>query len=542
MGKERSGFARLPFRTDALVRGLSAVLRAQPARAPTIRSRLVLVVLACVVPVSIMAAALIGYQYQRERDQLMHDSIATARAMALALDRDLTSVESALFALATSPHLRVDDLAAFDGQARQALRDQHFDNVVLSDAAGVQRINTLRPFGTPPPAPSRQPLAKRVFENGRPLVSDLIVGPVTGRQLVVVAVPVRRGDAVVYSLSAGIFPERLAKVLTQQRLPPQWIGAILDSQGTIVARTHEMDRFIGSKGSPQLVRRIAEVYEDALETTTAEGIPVISVFHRSEMSRWTVAIGIPTRSLTSALWQSIGWLVVVMVLVLAGSLGLGWAVGGRVARSVQALTRPALALGFGEAVNVPPLGLRETNEVAAALTRASRRLLQAEHQAQHDALTGLANRGLFATIVNDRIALCRRTGSPLAVLYIDLDGFKIVNDHHGHAVGDELLRAVAARLKSGLRSSDVAARLGGDEFAALLFETSAQAAGAVASKLIDSISQPYQLGAHEVTLSASIGVAGYPESGTNCEQLLQRADEAMYRAKVAGKRRYDASA
>jgi len=541
MGKERSGFAKLPFRTDTLVRGLSAVLRLRAARAPTIRSRLVLVVLACVVPVSLMAAALIGYQYQRERDQLVHDSIATARAMALALDRDLTSVESALFALATSPYLRSDDLAAFDGQARQALRNQHFDNVVLSDANGVQRLNTLRPFGTPPPAPARQPLAQRVFESGRPLVSDLIFGPVTGRQLVVVAVPVRRGDTVVYSLSAGIFPERLAKVLTQQRLPLQWIGVIFDSQGTIVARTHEMDRFLGSKGPPQLVRRIAEVYEDALETTV-DGIPVISAFHRSEMSRWTVAIGIPTRSLTSALWQSIGWLIAVMVLVLAGSLGLAWAVGGRVARSVQALTRPALALGFGEAVNVPPLGLRETNEVAAALTRASRRLLQAEHQAQHDALTGLANRGLFATIVNDRIALCRRTGSPLAVLYIDLDGFKIVNDHHGHAVGDELLRAVAARLKSGLRSSDVAARLGGDEFAALLFETSAQAAGAVASKLIDSVSQPYQVGGREITLSASIGVAGHPEAGTNCEQLLQRADEAMYRAKVAGKRRYDASA
>jgi diguanylate cyclase (GGDEF)-like protein len=507
--------------------------------APTIRSRLALVVVSCVVPATLMAAALIGYQYQRERDQLVHDSIATARAMALAVDRDLASVEAALFALATSPHLRSDDLAAFDAQARQALRDQRFDNVVLSDVHGVQRINTLRPFGTAPPPPPREPLARRVFESGRPLVSDLIVGPVTGRHLVVVAVPVRRGDVVVYALSAGIFPERFAKVLTLQRLPPQWIGTIFDRRGTIVARTHEMERFLGHKGSAELVHRIAAVPEDAIETTAADGVEMISVFHRSDRSHWTVAIGIPTLTLARTLWPSIAWLVLMMALVLAASLALAWTIGGRVARAVQALTQPALALGFGEAVNVPPLGLREADEVAAALTRASRRLLQAQHAARHDALTDLANRALFATLVNDRIELCRRSGNPLTVLYIDLDGFKSVNDLYGHAVGDELLRAAATRLKEALRGSDVAARLGGDEFAAMLFDTAVPAASAVAAKLIDSLSLPYRIDGREIAVSASIGVAGYPDSGSTCDQLVQRADEAMYRAKVAGKRRYE---
>jgi diguanylate cyclase (GGDEF)-like protein len=256
-----------------------------------------------------------------------------------------------------------------------------------------------------------------------------------------------------------------------------------------------------------------------------------------------VAIGIPLRNVQGLLWQSIVWLVLATSLVLAASLGVAWAVGGRVARSVQALTRPALALGFGQAANVPPLGLREADEVAAALERASHRLLQAEHAAQHDVLTDLANRALFATLVDDRIALCRRTGGRLAVLYIDLDGFKAVNDQHGHAVGDELLRAVSMRLRTLLRQSDVAARLGGDEFAALLFDIATPAAAAsVAAKLVDALSQPYETGTLQIAMSASVGVANYPEAGTSCEQLLQRADEAMYRAKVAGKRRHDASA
>jgi diguanylate cyclase (GGDEF)-like protein len=163
-------------------------------------------------------------------------------------------------------------------------------------------------------------------------------------------------------------------------------------------------------------------------------------------------------------------------------------------------------------------------------------LQQAQHRGHHDALTGLANRALFDEIVDHDLAICGRTEAPLAVLYADLDGFKAVNDAYGHATGDELLRAVAARLKNGIRSSDLAARLGGDEFAIVLVNTDMEAAATVAGKLADSVSMPYPIGQLTIEISASIGVAGYPGSGTSSEALLHSADEAMYKAKSSRKR------
>jgi diguanylate cyclase (GGDEF)-like protein len=164
-------------------------------------------------------------------------------------------------------------------------------------------------------------------------------------------------------------------------------------------------------------------------------------------------------------------------------------------------------------------------------------LMAAQHRANHDGLTGLANRSLFETMLAHQVAVCSRNHTNLSIFYIDLDGFKLVNDAHGHATGDEVLRAVATRLKNAIRKSDVAARLGGDEFAVMV-HAGLESAQRVAAKLIDSLSMPYPIGSLNVDISASIGIAAYPESGTTGEALSLRADEAMYKAKAAGKRGY----
>ncbi len=168
----------------------------------------------------------------------------------------------------------------------------------------------------------------------------------------------------------------------------------------------------------------------------------------------------------------------------------------------------------------------------AALT-----IQQTQSDAQHDALTGLPNRMLFHLSVNQQLAIARRNKSEPSLLFIELDGFKAITASHGHAVGDQLLQAVARRIADATRDSDIAARLGGDEFAVALIQTGVEPALAFAHALIAIISEPYRIGEIEARISASIGVAGYPASACEIDTLLKQADHAMYSAKSAGKRR-----
>ncbi len=509
--------------------------------APTIRSKLVLLVMACVVPAALMAVLLITHDYQRARDQLLLNSLSTARAMISVVDRDFASIESSLITLATSPYLASNDLRAFYNQAQDVLknqRDQDGINIVLSDSQGNQYLNTHQPYGSPLPPHTEIIRLEELFKDEQPVISDLFFGTVSKQNLFAITVPVPGQREPRYSLSAGVLPERMDKLLQQQHVPEGWIAAIFDSSGTIVARTGNRPELIGKKGVPEIVNRMRTTDEDMFESVTYDGTAVQTVFSRSKISNWSLAIGIPTQDIMHELRNTLFLLILATIILLACSVAAAWLIGGRIADSIHGLTGPALALGAGKLVTVPPLHLREADEVGNSLARASEMLHQAQHQANHDVLTGLANRALFHEIVSQQLALCERNNSVLSILYIDLDGFKAVNDKYGHEAGDKLLRAVATRLKTNSRHSDVVARLGGDEFAMVMVGATMDNARFVAEKMVEAISAPYVLDDTLTShISASIGVATYPESGTTSEGLLHRADGAMYKAKNLGRRR-----
>jgi len=161
---------------------------------------------------------------------------------------------------------------------------------------------------------------------------------------------------------------------------------------------------------------------------------------------------------------------------------------------------------------------------------------QLEYQAYYDALTGLPNRLLFRDRVINAIAQARRNRRGLAVMYLDLDHFKLVNDSLGHSLGDALLSEVAARLQSCVRASDTISRLGGDEFTILLIDTSStEAIAGVARKILQSLAHPFRVEGHELFVTASIGISIFPGDGDEVENLLKSADSAMYRAKELGR-------
>jgi diguanylate cyclase (GGDEF)-like protein len=482
-----------------------------------------------------MVAGLIAYNYHQDRKQLVQVSIATVRAMVAAVDKDLAGVKTALLTLATSPHLTSNDLSAFYEQAQEVLQIQEANNILLIDPTFQQRLNTLRPFGSDLPSITN-PAIQSVFKTGRPVVTDLYLGAVAKQPIIAIAVPIFRNGKVVHVLAAAILSQRLSGLLNQQRFTEGWVGAILDGTGTIVGRTRQAERFVGTRASPDLIARMAEVAEGSLDSTTVDGVPVISMFARSTLPDWKVVIGIPSKILINEVLFTLWWLVAGVLLLVVSSLALAWAIGSTISNSIHQLAAPALALGSGEAVTVPSLRLLETNEVGSALTRASRMLMASQHRANHDPLTGLANRALFDEILDHQLAICKRTKAPLSLVCIDLDGFKPVNDVHGHATGDELLCMVAARIRESIRASDLAARLGGDEFAVILLHAGLENSQTVAAKLKKILSAPYTIGPLSIVISASVGVAGYPEEGTSSEALAAHADRAMYAAKAAGRR------
>lgn len=164
---------------------------------------------------------------------------------------------------------------------------------------------------------------------------------------------------------------------------------------------------------------------------------------------------------------------------------------------------------------------------------------RARYSASYDSLTKLPNRALFRERLEHEVRHAARTGLPLALLFVDLDGFKEVNDRYGHAAGDLLLQQVARRLQACVRDTDTVARLGGDEFTLILTDvTLPPFVETLTMEVLNDLAQPFDVGEGQACISASIGIAMHPADGDSAEALLRNADKAMYLAKQGGRNRY----
>jgi len=187
---------------------------------------------------------------------------------------------------------------------------------------------------------------------------------------------------------------------------------------------------------------------------------------------------------------------------------------------------------------------RETCEEVVLRKNREHELIQVQetltHRATHDVLTGLANRTLLTDRLHQSIVQVKRRGQLLAVAYIDLDGFKAINDHYGHGVGDQLLIILASRMEQALREGDTIARFGGDEFIAVLTDLdNTEDSIPILKRLLDAAAQAVHIGDYVIQPSGSIGVTFYPQAETeDADQLVRQADQALYQAKLKGKNQY----
>lgn len=413
-------------------------------RIPSIRSSLVKLVAACLIPAIVMAAVLLYDDYQRSRARLVSESLDAARALMLAVDAEFLGAERTLRALSTSPSISHRDFAAFHAQGAGLLTDSNINNIVLIEPGGQQLVNTATPFGSPLPKAPGLSQFESVLASGRANTSNLFIGPVLNRPVVRVVVPVRNGAEFTHYLMGVMLPAYFQKLLLARRFGADRIAVIADASGTVVARTHEIDRFIGKKVAPGLLQRLNNENENTFELVSLEGIPVLTVFVRSATTRWTVAIGTPVESLTAEMRRSFWLLSGLAALLMMSALGIAWVMGGRIARSIQALSSPALALalGGGKAVALPELAIREANEVGKAIVKASVLLAEADV-----ALRGSEAR-MRGIVESAKDAILTVDGDQRIVLY-NLAAEKMFGWPAAQMLGERLDKLMPARFRAG---------------------------------------------------------------------------------------------
>jgi signal transduction histidine kinase len=348
------------------------------------RTLLLWLALACWLPAVVGTIVLFVHMYQDGRAQLEKTTIATARALTQIVDAELMRAQAVALALSTSNFLSNNDFAAFHDRASVLLQTTGIGmNVVLSDENGRQIVNTLRPFGEPLPLRANMEQVRRVFASGKPSISDIFISRVTGSPVMAIYVPVRSNEKIVYVLGIGIAPQQFNQILLKQHLPPDWITSVFDRNGTIAGRTHDADKFVGKKGTPEVMQRMLATDEGALEALSREGVPVIVHYSRSPLSQWSVGIGIARQSLEAQLMRTVYLLGLGIALLFGISAALAWFLGGRISRSVRALTAPAIALEAGKTPAIAQVYFREADDVAQAMARTAQVLLARTH-AQND--------------------------------------------------------------------------------------------------------------------------------------------------------------
>ncbi|MES2940034.1 MAG: ATP-binding protein [Pseudomonadota bacterium] len=357
-----------------------------------IRSRLLLLVLAVLIPAVLGAAIAAAYIYDEEQ-QFHHTSMReAARAMALALDREMARREAVLRTLTASFSLRAGDLERFHDVARRVAQDSGY-TIILSDLQGRQLLHTGKPYGAPlgTMLPMEREFRAR-FGNEPTLISD-VYGPPTGQgpYYFAVELPVRRDGQVAQFLTLSSSTAQLQALLTQQHLPARWHATIVDSAGVLAARSEDADKFVGKPVRPELLRKIRANEEGFHEGSTLASVAATAFFSRAPRSHWTFLVSVPDSMLHGPARRAIALLSAITLLLLGLGLVTAIMVARRIARPIESLREAAERLGRNEPVAAQASGTLELDAVQEALVQASERLRGSQAELERrvrDALAG----------------------------------------------------------------------------------------------------------------------------------------------------------
>jgi signal transduction histidine kinase len=344
-------------------------------RHSSIRRQLTCLVIACVLPVWLIAGLLVRHEYYSKLEEVNRDMLATARAFTMVVDRELASVQASLLALATSPSFRNGDFKDIHRQTLELLKTHPGADIIVSDITGQQLVNSFSPAGSSLPKRNNPEVVRNIFSAGKPVVSNLFYGAITKRPLIAIDVPVFLDGKVIYDLSMTFSSDRLAAVLPSENAHQGWFCSVLDGTGVIVARTRNPEQYVGKRSSVSLRRILASSKEGAATAKNIEGVPVWAAFCKSSMSNWAVIFGVPKAILMNEIYQWLGWSIIGATTISLFGIVLALWIADKIATAIQSLVSPALAIGRGESVTaIAVQSSKETVEVAEALVYASRLL------------------------------------------------------------------------------------------------------------------------------------------------------------------------
>ncbi|KQX01131.1 hypothetical protein ASC94_00280 [Massilia sp. Root418] len=452
------------------------------AKLPSIRSQIALLVLACALPSVLGLGVLLQHFYQREQLQVQHEALATARALASAVDHDIGKAEAAALALASSPSLDHGDLAAFAAQAGTQLRAAlPVQRILLNGTDGrvLLTVGAASPAPAAAAAAAAAPETEAAAQSGPatpqapaaaagggdtdatrpanaarfaaaiaqrgPALSVLPRSGLPHQPDVAVDVPVQRGGKTLYVLTAVLEPRLLADAAAAQRLSPLWLIALIGPDGVIVDRNKDPERFVGTRISDQSREVLQGSGEGARLTQSRDGVPVFAGLSLLPGRQWAVGVGMPEhQAMRDAALPSVPLVAGAVGMLLLVGIVLAWLMGGQIARSIASLTHPARALAGGEAMKLPHMTFREADEVAQALAqvevdiqrhRHELQTLVAERTAQLEASKALLENvyasapvGLSFVDLNLRIVMINE--------YLAAINSKPVSEHIGRHFGD----------------------------------------------------------------------------------------------------------
>jgi PAS domain S-box-containing protein len=338
----------------------------------SLRTWFLLLVLGTLGPLLVLTAvtfAWIARSSQVTRDQT---HLEAARALAVAVDGEVRAWKATLNSLATSTALGRRDFAAFYEEAR-AVGAAHDGWVVLTDRSQQQRVNTLRPYGEA--LPKSGSIFQQIFVERQPVVSDLFVGAVAQRHIISVAVPVFRGNEVMFTLDLAVTPERLSALLLGDKPPATWVRAVIDSHGRIVAHSRDTDQRVGQMSAEWFRAAIAAAPAGILTGESTLGGRYRTAFQRMQEAPWTVSLAIPMAEVEEAWrWPLLGFTGIALTLVAVAAI-VATQFGRRIAKPIRALAGDAEALLRGEAVPMGPVSpVREIRGLQSALGDASEKV------------------------------------------------------------------------------------------------------------------------------------------------------------------------